>query len=216
MKEVIAKQKEHAEFAYLLDTASARLGRPVSHGDMETLLYLYETGGLPVEVILMVIEYAIAEGKYHMRYIEKVALDWADRGIDTIGAAEQFLCALEKRRDSWQKVSTVLGIKQSPTIAQSDAAERWIFDWKIDEGLLRLAYDKCKESTGRFNSSYMNKILEGWYLNGIDTVEKALEELEKIQSKSKAKAKSKSKKETSFDLDEYASMVDNFTPVYKK
>ena len=214
MKEVIAKQKASTEFSYLLDTASARLGRPVSQGDMETLLYLYETAGLPVEVILMVIEYAIAEGKYHMRYIEKVALDWADRGIDTIAAAEEYLCALEHRLQAWNKVSTLLGLKQSPTVAQSDAAERWINEWKTKDDLLKLAYEKCREKTGKFNSSYIDKILEGWRLNGIDSAEKALEDSEKGQGKGKSKGKAK--KETSFDLEEYASMVDHFTPVYKK
>ena len=68
---------------------------------METLLYLYDTAGLPAEVILMVIEYAVDGGKYHMRYIEKVALDWADRGIDTIDKAEQYLCRLDRRRQAW-------------------------------------------------------------------------------------------------------------------
>ena len=181
MKEVIARQKESGEFAYLLETASARLGRPISQGDMETLLYLYDTAGLPVEVILMVVEYAIAEGKYHMRYIEKVALDWADREITTISAAEQYLCALERRKQAWNTVSA----------------------------LLRLAYEKCREATGRFNSSYMDKILERWRLDGVDSVEKALEE-------KPGRRKKKPAKETSFDLEEYESMVTDFTPVYKK
>ena len=210
MKEVVARQKESGEFAYLLETASARLGRPVSQGDMETLLYLYDTAGLPVEVILMVIEYAVAEGKYHMRYIEKVALDWADREINTISAAEQHLCALERRKQAWNTVSTLLGVAQSPTVAQSDAAERWVYDWRVDEGLLRLAYDKCREATGRFNSSYMDKILERWRMDGVDTVEKALAE------KPEAKKGKKAAKEPSFDLEAYESMVSEFTPVYKK
>lgn len=212
MKEVIKRQKESSEFAYLLETASARLGRPVSQGDMETLLYLYDTAGIPVEVILMVIEYAISEGKYHMRYIEKVALDWADRGINTMSAAEEYLCAIERRRQSWEKVSTVLGLTQSPTIAESDAAERWIFDWKMDEGLLRLAYGKCVEATGKFKHSYVDKVLERWRMDGIDTVEKAMAE----RNSAKHKGKGKEKKETSFDLDEYEKMVTNYTPVYKK
>lgn len=209
MKEVIARQKESGEFAYLLETASARLGRPISQGDMETLLYLYDTAGLPVEVILMVVEYAIAEGKYHMRYIEKVALDWADREITTISAAEQYLCALERRKQAWNTVSALLGVEQSPTVAQSDAAERWVYDWQVNEGLLRLAYEKCREATGRFNSSYMDKILERWRLDGVDSVEKALEE-------KPGRRKKKPAKETSFDLEEYESMVTDFTPVYKK
>lgn len=94
---MLKRQKESEEFAYLLDTASARLGRPISHGDMETLLYLYDTAGLPIEVILMVLAYAVAAGKLNMRYVEKVALDWADQGIDTIAAAEQHLLRLERR-----------------------------------------------------------------------------------------------------------------------
>ena len=212
MKEVIARQKESGEFAYLLETASARLGRPVSQGDMETLLYLYDTAGLPVEVILMVIEYAVAEGKYHMRYIEKVALDWADREITTIAAAEQYLCSLERRKQAWGTVSALLGITQSPTVAQSDAAERWVYDWQVNEGLLRLAYERCREATGKFNSSYMDKILEHWRMDGVDTVEKALAE----QEKKAGKRKGKTVKETSLDLDAYESMVSEYTPVYKK
>lgn len=212
MKEVISRQKESPEFAYLLETASARLGRPVAQGDMETLLYLYDTAGLPVEVILMVIEYAVSEGKYHMRYIEKVALDWADRGITTISAAEEYLCAIERRRQAWDKVSAILGITQSPTVAESDDAERWIFDWQVDEGLLRLAYGKCVEATGKFKHSYIHKVLERWRMDGIDTAEKAVAEWESA----KRRGKGKEKKETSFDLDEYEKMVNSYTPVYKK
>ncbi len=211
MKEVIARQKESPEFSYLLDTASSRLGRAISQGDMETLLYLFETAGLPVEVILMVIEYAIAQGKYHMRYIEKVALDWADRGITTIAAAEEFLCAIEKRRQAWQKVSALLGLTQSPTIAQSDDAERWISQWQMDDALIRLAYERCVKGTGKFNSSYMSKILEQWHSEGIDTMEKALSSLDKPR---KGRGKDKAAKDTSFDLTEYEKLVNNYTPVY--
>jgi DnaD/phage-associated family protein len=209
MKEVIRRQKQNGEFAYLLDTASARLGRPITNGDMETLLYLFDTAGMPVEVILMVIEYAVAQGKSHMRYIEKVALDWSDRGIDTIAAAEQYLCSLERRNEAWNKLSTLLGLAHSPTIAQSEAAEIWIQDWQIDDGLLRLAYEKCMAATRRFNSGYMMKIIEHWRADGIDTVEKAMAE----QNGGK-KNKGKPKKATSFDLDEYETMVSDFTPVY--
>lgn len=213
MKEVVARQKGSPGFAYLLDTASARLGRPVSQGDMETLLYLFDTAGLPAEVILMVIEYAVSMGKYNMRYIEKVALDWADRGIDTIAAAEETLCGLERRREAWERVATALGLTQKPRVADSDAAERWIFEWKTSDDLLRLAYERCREATGGFRASYIDKILEGWRLDGIDTLEKALKDRAPAR---RGKGKTKEKKETSFDLEQYETMVTEYTPVYKR
>ena len=208
MKEVIARQKSSPDFAYLLDTASARLGKAITNGDMETLLYLYDTAGLPAEVILMVIEYAVGAGKYHMRYIEKVALDWADRGIDTIDKAEQHLCRLERRRQAWDTFSTLCGIKQSPTLAQAVAAETWICDWNLPEPLLRLAFNYCVEKTGKFNCSYMNKVLERWHLDGITEEAQAAETL--------GSRKARKKKETSFDLDEYEDTMRTYTPVYKK
>ena len=83
-------------------------------------------------------------------------------------------------------------------------------DWQVGEDLLRLAYENCREATGRFNSGYIDRILERWRLDGVDTVEKALAE------KPAKKGKKSAGKETSFDLDAYESMVSEFTPVYKK
>lgn len=208
MPEVLARQKQSGEFAYLLDTVAARLGRLLSHGDMETLLYLYDSAGLPVEVILMVVAYAAAEEKMNMRYIEKVALDWADKGIVTISAAEEYLCRMEHRRDAWMKVQSLCELAKAPTAAAMDAAEKWFEDWHLDEGLVRLAYDKCVEKTGKFQYKYMDKILESWRLDGIDTAEKA-----QAQSRRRASASSN---ETSMDLDDYEDMVRNYVPVYKK
>lgn len=47
MPEVVARRETSGEFGYLLDTVSARFGRPLSPGDMETLLYLYDGAGCP-------------------------------------------------------------------------------------------------------------------------------------------------------------------------
>ena len=212
MKEVLARQKESAEFRYLLDTTSSRLGRAITHGDMETLLYLFDTAGMPIEVILMVIEYAVAAGKPHMRYVEKVALDWSDKGIDTISAAEQHLCRLDRRNQAWSQVQALLNISQSPTVGQSDAAEKWICDWHMSDDLILLANQQCVEKIGKFNCSYVSKILEHWYLDGIDTLEKALA----TQTRTKKKKSANAPSESSLDLDEYEKMVMSYIPVYKK
>lgn len=207
LAEVLARREQSGEFAYLLDTASARLGRPLSHGDMETLLYLYDTAGLPAEVILMVVAYAAAEGKMNMRYIEKVALNWVDQGIVTIAAAEDHLCRLERRQRAWATVQSLCEMAKAPSSRALDSAEKWLEEWHMDEGLIRLAYDKCVEKTGEFQYKYMDRILERWHLDGIDTPEKA-----QAQSSGKSAAPA----HTSLDLDEYENMVRNYVPVYKK
>lgn len=209
MPEVIAREKASPEFAYLLDTTSARLGKPLSPGDMETLLYLYDTVGLPAEVVLMVVAYAITMGKTNMRYIEKIALDWADLGITTMAAAEEQLCHLERSRDAWARVCGWLALAiEHPTVAQMNNAEKWIFGWKMPEELIRHAYALCREKTGKFQSNYMTKILEHWHLDGLDT-------LEKVQAAQKP-AKKAGAAESSLALEEYEQQVADYVPVFRK
>ena len=217
MREVIARQKESPEFDYLLQTASARLGRPISHGDMETLLYLYETAGLPAEVILMIIVYAVQMDKGNMRYIERMALDWADRGINTIAAAEEHLCRQERRRNAWERLAALLGLSQRPTSAQLDAAEQWLCEWQMDEGLIRMAFDQCMERTGKFQSNYMARILEHWRLDGVKTPEQA-EAARAPRPPQKAAGRPLPSEQggTSLDLDEYGEMIQHYRPIYRK
>ena len=208
MTEVIARQKNSPEFAYLLDTTSARLGRPISHGDMETLLYLYDTAGLPAEVILMVVAYAVASGKTNMRYVEKVALDWADKGITTMEAAEERLCHLERSRRAWERVHTLLDLSvKNPTAAQLNTAEKWIFEWGMPDELIVQAFAQCREKTGGFQCNYMNKILEHWHTDGVDTLEKA---------QATGNRKKAAKGESSLDLEAYERQVESFVPVFRK
>lgn len=213
MKEVLARQKESPDFSYLLEAASARLGKAISPGEMETLLYLFDTAGLPAEVILMVIEYAVADGKTGMRYIEKVALDWADRGIDSISAAEEHLCGLERRRQAWEQVRGLLALPQSGTAAQKDMADRWISQWRMKDELICLARDMCVEKIGKIHCTYIDRILEHWHADGIDTLDKARADSGKSD---KTGGKARSRKDTSLDMDAYMEQVMSRAPVYKK
>ena len=82
-KEVLAYQQEHKEFSAFLEEVSARLGRPLNHGDNATLLSLITTAGLPQASVLMATAYAVSIGKASMRYIEGLVLGWMDEDVVT-------------------------------------------------------------------------------------------------------------------------------------
>lgn len=70
----------------------------------------------------------------------------------------------------------------------------------MKDDLIRLARDMCVEKIGKVHCSYIDKILEHWHLDGIDTVEKA-------KADSQPAAKKKPQKETSLDMDAYMEQV---------
>ncbi len=205
MTEVVAARSAHPEFGLLLDTLSARLGRPLSPGDMETMLYLWRDAGLPTEVILMVVGYAACADHFTVRYIEKIALDWADKGIRTMDAAEQHLCYLERCQQALLKVQTVCKLTSplSDCATNLALAEKWIFVWRMADELLCKAYALCMDKTGKFSAKYMDRVLENWHEQGIT----AADQLEK---------KSKKSSKSTADGGEYEQMVENYIPIYKK
>ncbi len=203
MDDVIAARNASPEFAYLLDTVSARLGKPLSPFDMETLLYLFATAGLPAEVILMAAGYAVSAERFSIRYIEKIALDWADKGICTIAAAEEYLCRLERCHQALQKVQTVCGLVKplTATAGNMTMAENWIFGWQMGDDLLQAAARLSEEKNGRFEIRYVNRILENWREQGITTA---------------ADLNGPPSAPADRDGGDYEQMVESYIPKYKK
>ncbi len=175
LREVLEYQKIHPEFSALIEAASARLGKPIGHSDTATLLYLHNTVGLPMEVILMEIAYAVSIGKANMRYVEKLALDWCDRDIATIGAVDEHIRYLEACHEAGKTVETLLASPRPLNVTQGQMAEKWLTQWQFSHEMLEKAAAITREKLPKVTPtflSYMDKILERWFAEGIDRPEK--------------------------------------------
>lgn len=195
---VAKRMGESEEIAFLMQEAQQILGRLISNGDSASLLMIHDNFGLPVDVILMLLQYAVSIEKPNMRYIEKVAINWADEEIFTHEKAEEKLRQLSEHSRAWRCVEQLLGIThRSPTKAEDELSARWILEWGFSPDLIREAYERCVNQTGRMNIKYMNKILERWRKEGVSTLQQAQQE-----QTAKAAARKQADK-PSFDLDEY-------------
>lgn len=196
---VAQRINESKEIGFLMQEAQLILGRPISPGLSSSLLFIHDDYGLPVDVIVMLLQYVKKKGRDNTNYIESVAKGWASDGIFDLQAAEQKLRQLDEAEQAWHQVETALRIpRRSPSSREEQFARRWLLEWGFSEEMLREAYDRCVDSTGRMNLSYINRILERWHKAGISTPQQAAME----QTTRPAPAKTQGK-ETSFDLDEY-------------
>lgn len=199
---VAKRLSESGELSFLMEEAQVILGRPLSGGDSATLLMLHEDDGLPVDVILMILQYAVGEGKTAMRYIERVGADWASEDIDSVEKAEEKLRAIAGTKDAWRKVSRIFGLNStgSPTKTQLECAGRWVNEWKYQEEMLRLAYETCVDTKGEYNLKYIDGIIKRWHSAGI-TAPQDVENAKKPKKKETAQ-----KRGTSYDIDELESL----------
>ena len=162
---------ESTEIACLMQSAQQVLGRLISGGESATLLMIHDDFGLPCDVIVMLLQYAASIGKANMRYIEKTAMNWADEEILTHEKAEEKLQRLTERRRAWGTVEQAVGMPhRAPSTREEAFADAWVTQWKFSPDMIREAYDRAVDATGKFSASYMNRILERWKKANISTV----------------------------------------------
>ena len=81
------------ELKILVNEAQTALGKTLSNSDVSTLLMLKDTCGLPLDVILMLIQYCISIDKGNMRTIQNKGIAWADEGITSVEALKKKFAA---------------------------------------------------------------------------------------------------------------------------
>lgn len=172
---VAARNKAISGLFYQAETV---LQKVLTQSDMEMLYSFVDWLGLPVEVVTMLLSYGVKKGKTGRRYLETVAMDWAERGIDTFEAAEAHVMELEERDSIERKICGMLGIFDR---ALTGTEKKYIKQWADTPGLsldlVPLAYDRTVSRTGKLSYSYMNKILLSWVEEGL-TTQKQVEERE--------------------------------------
>lgn len=200
---------ESNEIACLMQEAEQILGRLISNGDSAMLLMLHDHYGLPCDVIIMLLQYVVSIGKANSRYIEKVAMSWADEEIFTHDKAEEKLRRLDENKKAWHAVEQAIGIMhRAPSSKEQAFASVWINEWNFNTALIHEAYERSVDNTGKFSPSYMNKILERWHKEGISTLEQAQKDKEERAAARKGGRQPK----TTYDIEEYerSGVFDNF------
>lgn len=199
---VASRLSTDKELSDLMNDIEFTLGKFLSAGDKATVVMIKETLGLPCEVIILLVNYCVSRGKGNMRAIEKMAVNWSDKGIFTVEQADSMIARLDMSNNAWQKVSRIFGIKNIglPTDAQLSYADTWCNEWKFSDDMLLEAYTRCVNSKGEYNIRYINGILKKWYADKIFN----LDDLMLSDSKQKPSKNSK-QRNASYDIETFES-----------
>ena len=210
-QEVLAYQQEHREFSAFLQEVSARLGRPLNHGDNATLLYLITTAGLSQASVMMMVGYAVSVGKATIRYVENLALSWVDQDIVTPEQVDQKIRQLQQAAEAAAKVEKLLLLARPLTTAQALMADTWLHSWGFSDEMLARAHAITMENCDKFSAAYMNRILERWHAEGIDRPDRIPAPI----SKKKGPAAT-NPVESSLDAQEFEEQLLKYRPKFNK
>ena len=201
--EVAKRGEESPEISWLLCEAQNKFNRTLTFSDSSTLVWLMDTYGLSPAVIVMIIEYAASLNKCNIRFIEKTALGWLKNDINTVEKAEIHLTRLEQARNNWNTVRRVFGIEQrKPTSQEEVYVARWLDEWKFSQKMLKEAYDRCINNTGKISFPYINKILDQWHQAEFRSPKDIVEEAPATKKTTASGLKRTSNDSSSYDINE--------------
>lgn len=170
-REDVAKRGlEDPKIRYMLNETQLKFGRNLKSNETSTLVWLYDDQGLDVSLILLIVQYAVTHNKKNIRFIESVATDWIDKGIDNLADADDELRKLALGEQAWAVVQNVFGLeRRKPSKKETELSVLWIDEWKISKEMLACAYEACVDLKSKFSFPYVAKIIENWHAKGYKT-----------------------------------------------
>ena len=182
-RDVARRGNEDEKISYLLRETQMRLGRNLKSNETGTLVWLYDDEGLDVSLILMIVQYAAAHNKANIRFIESTAVDWINKGIDTVADADAELNRMAMGDQAWKIVSSAFGLeRRKPSKKETELSLLWVNDWKMSKEMLEAAYEECVYAKSKFSFPYTAKIIDSWHEKGFKTpndIQKSKQDVEK-------------------------------------
>lgn len=173
------------KFAELLDEIQRILGKPVTPNDISIIFGMYDYLGFSADLILLLINFCISNGKSSFRYMERVALDWHDREIDSFEKAEAFIKVMEKSKSMERAVATYFGIEgRALSKKEKEYINAWVNELNMAIELIKEAYEVCIDKKGKLSFAYINGILNDWNKKGYKTAAQVREQPRQDSQKS--------------------------------
>lgn len=153
------------EIKSLLFIAEQYLGKTLTRTEMETITYFYDTLRMSADLIEYLIETCVEHGHKSIHYIRKVALSWADSGIETVSQAKEQSQTYNKNCFT---VLNAFGIKnRGPASSELTYIRKWAEEYGFASDLIEEACRRTISTTHQPSFEYADTILTRWHDNHV-------------------------------------------------
>lgn len=147
------------EVQKLTRCAEKTYGKLLSYAEISTLISLCKFVGIPSDVLIVLIEYTGSLGKKTMAYLKNSALNWQEKGIDSVKKAHEYITYLEQQKNFYSTIKDVLGIYgREFTKKEKEYLDKWS-ELKFSPDMIKESYERTIDATGKISFAYMNRIL---------------------------------------------------------
>ena len=174
--------KNDPEISELFFILEVYLKRPLSSSDTNTILYWYDELHFTSDLIIHLVEYCLSKNHSSIKYMDKVAINWAEHNITTVEQAKENSAA---HSQIYYAVMKALGISGRNLVSsEMDFLNKWTKVYLFDNEIIEEACKRTITAIHQPSFEYTDTILTNWHKNQVHTLND-VKRLDEIFSKNK-------------------------------
>ena len=159
------KNPDISELFFIIETY---LKHTLSSTDTNMVLYWLDELHFSTDLVEYLVEYCITKGHSSLRYMNKVALGWADAGIKTVDQAKDDAAA---HSQIYYTVMKALGITGRNLVdSEVSLINKWVGEYGFDIELVKAACSKTISAIQKPSFEYTDSILANWRKKDVRTL----------------------------------------------
>ena len=159
------KNPDISELFFIIETY---LKHTLSSTDTNMVLYWLDELHFSTALVEYLVEYCITKGHSSLRYMNKVALGWADAGIKTVDQAKDDAAA---HSQIYYSVMKALGITGRNLVdSEVSLINKWVGEYGFDIELVKAACNKTISAIQKPSFEYTDSILANWRKKDVHTL----------------------------------------------
>ncbi len=159
------KNPDISELFFIIETY---LKHTLSSTDTNMVLYWLDELHFSTDLVEYLVEYCITKGHSSLRYMNKVALGWADAGIKTVDQAKDDAAA---HSQIYYSVMKALGITGRNLVdSEVSLINKWVGEYGFDIELVLAACSKPISAIQKPSFEYTDSILANWRKKDVHTL----------------------------------------------
>lgn len=160
--------KQQAETSELVFITEQYLGKPLSSENIRSIIFMTDILQFSTDLIDYLVQYCVDRSKKDFRYIEKVAINWAQAGVSTPKEAAAYAIKYDK---NIYTVMNALGRTNAPTQKEASYIQKWFREYGFTPDMVLEACERCALATDKHRFEYTDGILQSWKENGVHTIQ---------------------------------------------
>lgn len=159
------KNPDISELFFIIETY---LKHTLSSTDTNMVLYWLDELHFSTDLVEYLVEYCITKGHSSLRYMNKVALGWADAGIKTVDQSKDDAAA---HSQIYYSVMKALGITGRNLVdSEVSLINKWVGEYGFDIDLVKAACNKTISAIQKPSFEYTDSILANWRKKDVHTL----------------------------------------------